>query len=99
DHQNSNLELVATARRSVLEIEYRKERGKESKPNDEIILQECSAIKGISALGNKLPTESVNQLGLLDHLPVEEVEDVSRENEGESDEENSFDKQGNLFDN
>src|SRR5699024_1365613 len=27
DHKNSHLELVATARRPVLEIEYRKERG------------------------------------------------------------------------
>lgn len=85
EHSDSKLELISTDAKPVLEIEYRKPRGKEAKPNDTILLEEFIAIKGITALGNQLTTETVRQLNLLEPIPVEEVV-VEEEKEEEREE-------------
>lgn len=77
DHPKSQLELVSTDNIPVLEIVYRKARGKEQKPNDEINLEEFISIKGIKAQGNQLTTESVTQLNLLE--PIASAEDEPEE--------------------
>ncbi|MDT0294236.1 DNA gyrase/topoisomerase IV subunit A [Mesonia ostreae] len=74
DHPKSQLELISTDHIPVLEIVYRKARGKEQKPNDEINLEEFISIKGIKAQGNQLTTESVKQLNLLEPIAFEEDE-------------------------
>ncbi len=99
EHSETQLELVATDYRPVLEIEYRKPRGKEAKPNDEIDLEEFIAVKGITALGNQLTTETVNQVNLLDPLPYEvETEEASDDNETAQETETPQESQGKLFD-
>ena len=60
----------------MAEIVFAKERGKERKDNFEINLEEFITIKGISALGNQLTKEKVNQINLLDPLPYEAPEEV-----------------------
>lgn len=87
DHPKSQLELISTDDIPVLEIVYRKARGKEQRPNDEINLEEFISIKGIKAQGNQLTTESVTQLNLLEPIASEEEESEAtsevEENEAE----------------
>ncbi len=97
EHPNSQLEIVTTDVRPVLDIEYRKPRGKDPKPNDQVFLEEFIAVKGITAQGNQLTTETVNQLNLLDPRP-EIKEESEKESENlESDTKNT-EQQGSLFD-
>jgi topoisomerase IV subunit A len=76
DHPNSQLEIVSTDWRPLAEVEYKKERGKDRKPNMEVNLEEFISIKGINALGNQLTKEKINQISLLNPLPYEEPEQV-----------------------
>ncbi len=94
-HADSYLELVSTDRRPMLEIEFRKPRGKAAKPNETVNLEEFIIIKGITAQGNQLTTETVNQLTLLEPLPVEEEEEEIQSEAEEIDK--PKETQGNLF--
>ncbi|MEM9679069.1 MAG: DNA gyrase/topoisomerase IV subunit A [Bacteroidota bacterium] len=76
DHPDSQLEIVSTDWRPMADVEFTKERGKDRKPNLEVNLEEFIAIKGISALGNQLTREKINQVNLLDPLPYEAPEVV-----------------------
>ncbi|GAB4163145.1 MAG: hypothetical protein Tsb0033_23100 [Winogradskyella sp.] len=75
-HPNSQLEIVSTDWRPMVEVEFTKERGKDRKPNMEVDLEQFIAIKGINALGNQLTREKINQINLLDPLPFEAPEEV-----------------------
>jgi topoisomerase-4 subunit A len=74
DHPDSQLELVSTDYIPQIEIQYKKERGKDRKPNEVVNLQEFISIKGITAMGNQLTTEKVNQIDLIDPIPFEPEE-------------------------
>jgi len=76
DHKNSQLEIVSTDWKPVAEIVFAKARGKERKENEVVNLEEFIAVKGISALGNQLTREKINQINLLDPIPYEAPEDV-----------------------
>ncbi|WP_417291087.1 DNA gyrase/topoisomerase IV subunit A [Corallibacter sp.] len=76
DHPDSQLEIVSTDWRPMAEVEFTKERGKDRKDNMEVNLEEFIAIKGISALGNQLTKDKINQINLLDSLPYEAPEDT-----------------------
>ncbi|MBT8266595.1 MAG: DNA gyrase/topoisomerase IV subunit A [Bacteroidia bacterium] len=76
DHKNSQLEIVSTDWKPVAEVVFAKERNKERKDNLIVNLEEFIAVKGISALGNQLTKEKVNQINLLDPLPYEAPEEV-----------------------
>lgn len=76
DHKDSRLEIVSTDWKPVAEVEFTKERGKDRKDNLIIDLETFIAIKGITALGNQLTKDKVNQVNLLDPLPYEEPEEV-----------------------
>jgi len=97
EHPNSQLEIVSTDWKPMAEVVFAKERGKDRKDNLEINLEDFIAIKGISALGNQLTKDKVNQVNLLEPIPYEvpeetpadtievaDEEDIS--NKGESDE-------------
>ncbi|MGV6832562.1 MAG: DNA gyrase/topoisomerase IV subunit A [bacterium] len=71
DHKDSQLEIVATDWKPVAEIEFTKQRGKDRKENLVVNLEEFISIKGISALGNQLTKEKINQINLLDPIPYE----------------------------
>ncbi|MBO3116882.1 DNA gyrase/topoisomerase IV subunit A [Winogradskyella sp. DF17] len=76
DHPNSQLEIVSTDWRPMVDVEFTKERGKDRKPNLEVNLEEFIAIKGINALGNQLTKEKINQINLLEPLPYEAPKEV-----------------------
>ncbi|MBU2951533.1 DNA gyrase/topoisomerase IV subunit A [Tamlana agarivorans] len=73
---NSQLEIVSTDWRPMAEVVFAKERGKDRKDNLELNLEEFIAVKGISALGNQLTKDKVNQVNLLDPLPYESPDEV-----------------------
>src|SRR5690606_30344489 len=70
-HPKSHLEIVSTDWKPVVEIEFTKERGKDRKDNWELNLEEFISIKGITALGNQLTKDKVNQINLLEPIPFE----------------------------
>ena len=73
DHEKSYLEIVSTDWKPVAELEFTKERGKDRKDNETILLEEFISVKGITAIGNQLTKDKVNQINLLDPLPYEEA--------------------------
>jgi len=79
DHSKSVLEIVSTDWKPLAEVEYTKERGKDRKESTLVNLEEFIAIKGISALGNQLTKEKVNQISLSEPLPYEAPEDMPAE--------------------
>ena len=88
EHPDSFLELVTTDWRPQMELEYRKPKGKDPKPNELINMEEFIAIKGIKAQGNILTKENIKGTNLLDPLPYEEeveksVEDIEVVSEDE----------------
>ena len=76
DHPKSQLEIVSTDWKPVVEVEFTKERGKERRDNWVVSLEEFITVKGINALGNQLTKEKINQISLLDPLPYEEAEEI-----------------------
>lgn len=76
DHPNSFLEIVSTDWKPLAEIVFAKERGKDRKDNLKVNLEEFISVKGISALGNQLTKDKVNQINLLDPLPFQAPEEV-----------------------
>jgi topoisomerase-4 subunit A len=79
EHENSHLEIVSTDWKPVAEVEFTKERGKDRKDNLEVNLEEFIAVKGITALGNQLTKEKINQINLLEPLPYEAPEEIPAE--------------------
>ncbi len=76
DHPKTQLEIVSTDWRPMIEIVFAKERGKDRKDNLVINLEEFIAIKGINALGNQLTKDKVKQINLLEPLPYDAPEEV-----------------------
>ena len=72
EHPKSQLELVVTDWRPVVELEFVKPRRKEAKENQKVILEEFISIKGIKALGNQLTTEKLKNVNPLEPLLYEE---------------------------
>ncbi|ETN95423.1 DNA gyrase/topoisomerase IV subunit A [Zhouia amylolytica] len=96
DHPKSNLEIILTDWRPMVEIEFVKPRGKDPIPNLEVDLEDFIAIKGIKALGNQLTADKIRQINRLDPLPYKEPEivpaeamEVIEEEEVHEDKENS----------
>ena len=79
EHPNSQLEIVSTDWKPMAEIVFSKERGKDRKENLEITLEEFISVKGISALGNQLTKDKVNQINLLEPIPYEAPEEKPAE--------------------
>ena len=87
---------MSTDWKPVAEIEFTKERGKDRKDNETILLEDFISIKGLSALGNQLTKDKVKQINLLEPIPVEEVIEETSENSEDSDE-SQDDEQPTLF--
>ncbi|GAA0871047.1 DNA gyrase/topoisomerase IV subunit A [Gangjinia marincola] len=75
DHPKTQLELVATDWKPVVELTYPKPRGKDAKEPDQVNVEDFIAIKGITALGNQLTAEKVKQINALEPLPYEAPEE------------------------
>ncbi|WP_445738258.1 DNA gyrase/topoisomerase IV subunit A [Mariniflexile sp.] len=78
-HDKSHLEIVSTDWIPMAEVEFTKERGKERKDNLLVNLEEFISVKGITALGNQLTKDKVNQINLLEPLPYEAPKEVHAE--------------------
>lgn len=72
EHPKSQLELVSTDWRPIVELEFVKPRGKEPKPNQTVNVEDFISVKGIKALGNQLTTEKVKNANALEPLVYEE---------------------------
>ncbi len=79
DHPKSQLEIVATDYRPVVEIVFAKQRGKNQKPNEKIDLENFISVKGLKALGNQLTSDKLKQINILDALPYEVKEEKNPE--------------------
>ena len=73
DHKDSELKLVSTDFRPMVEVVFVKEKGKERK-SEKIDLEEFISIKGWKSLGNKLTNKKVKKMNWLKSLPYEEQE-------------------------
>ncbi|TXB65894.1 DNA gyrase/topoisomerase IV subunit A [Vicingus serpentipes] len=71
EHEDSYLEVVSTDWLPQIQINYSKVKGVEKDP-DTINLEEFIAIKGLKAIGNRLTTNKVKNIDLLEPLPYEE---------------------------
>ena len=65
DHHLSFLEIVTTEDQPQIEITYKKERGKDRKPNDVVRLDQFIDMKGVKALGNQLTADKVRSIKLV----------------------------------
>lgn len=100
EHPKTQLEVVSTDWKPVAEIEFKKERGKDRKPNQIINIEEFISVKGVNAIGNQLTKEKVKQINLLDPLPYEAPEEVAAQDvevvdEEEVSKDKNNDKEGN----
>ena len=75
EHPNSQLEIVSTDYRPVVELVFPKIKGvqKESMTVD---IEDFIAVKGFKALGNQLTTDKIKQVNMLDPLPYEVPEEI-----------------------
>ncbi|WP_298366706.1 DNA gyrase/topoisomerase IV subunit A [uncultured Lutibacter sp.] len=67
DHPKSQLEIVSTDYRPMIEVVF----SKRSLDNMEVNLEEFIAVKGIKALGNQLTTDKIKTVNILESLPFE----------------------------
>lgn len=100
EHQKSQLEIVATDYRPMVEVVF----SKRSLENITVDLEEFIAIKGIKALGNQLTADKIKQVNLLEPLPYEapvvnevevneeEIFDNSKKDDNEDSKENNKNK-------
>lgn len=108
EHPKSQLELISTDWRPVVELEFVKPRGKEAKPNQKVDVEDFIAVKGIKALGNQLTAEKVKNVNSLNSLPYKETEiqspndievvvEENVENENTTEKEGDDESQTTLF--
>ena len=80
DHKNSFLEIVSTDWRPQIEINYKKEKGKDRK-KDIVNLEEFISIKGAKSFGNRLSSNKINSIKLLEPLEYIEINEEELSNE------------------
>ena len=93
ENEKSHLEFVSTDLFPMAEVVYKKEKGKERKVEN-INLSEFISVKGVSAQGNKLTNNKVNEINVLNPLPEiltkqEEKEEDTNEASAEKDDNNN----------
>jgi topoisomerase IV subunit A len=90
EHEKSQLEIVSTDWRPVVEIIFVKNKGVQ-KENQTIDLEQFITVKGIKAIGNQLTSDKLKQVNLLEPLPFEEPKEEIPEEMEVSDENNVSD--------
>ncbi len=84
EHENSYLELASTDWKPMIEIVFKKNKGKEKDP-EQVNIEEFISIKGLKAIGNRLTADKVKMINILESLPAPENED-NPDNETEDEE-------------
>ena len=87
EHENSYLEIASTDWKPVIELVFRKTKGI-TKPAESVSLEEFISIKGLKAIGNRLTSEKVKIINILDPIPAPEKEAKEVQVEIQSSEEN-----------
>jgi topoisomerase-4 subunit A len=77
EHPDSYLELATTDWRPQINIAY--DQRSASREDEQVILDEFIAVKGLKAMGNRLTPHKVKTIDLLDSLPYEEEEESEPE--------------------
>jgi len=75
EHPKSQLEIVSTDYRPVVELVFAKVKGVQ-KENQTVDIESFITVKGFKALGNQLTTDKLKQVNLLESLPFEEPEEI-----------------------
>ena len=80
EHKDTELKLVSTDFRPIVELVFIKEKGKERK-TEIVNIENFISIKGWKSIGNKLTNKKVKEINWLDALPYNEeiVNEVSNE--------------------
>jgi topoisomerase-4 subunit A len=78
EHPNSQLELVSTDYRPLVELVFPKIKGVQ-KESITVDVENFIAVKGFKALGNQLTTDKLKQVNNLEPLPYEAPEEVIAE--------------------
>ncbi len=95
EHEKSQLEIVSTDYRPVVEVIYAKNKGVQ-KENSIVNIEDFIAIKGIKALGNQFSVDKIKQINMLEPLEYIEPEEEEPQELIDSDENDSEDLDGNL---
>ena len=74
-HAKSELVYLSNATQPVIEMVFRKQGGQAKDP-EKIVLSEFISVKGISAKGNQLTTDTLNKIIGLDPLPEPETDSI-----------------------
>jgi len=85
EHPNSQLELVSTDYRPMVELVFPKIKGVQ-KESITVDVENFIAVKGFKALGNQLTTDKLKQVNRLESLPYEAPVEVEPEEEKEKEE-------------
>ncbi|WP_289042254.1 DNA gyrase/topoisomerase IV subunit A [uncultured Zobellia sp.] len=88
DHPKSQIEIISTDHRPMIEVVFAKKRGQDRKDNWELSLEEFISVKGIGAMGNQLTKEKVLEINMMEPLPYEEPEPQKTEDIEVVDEQN-----------
>ena len=83
DHKKSYLEKVSTDWRPQIEVLFKKEKGKERK-KDIIDIENFIAIKGPKSIGNRLSSNKINSVNLLDPFEYTEIEESKIDEESKN---------------
>ncbi|MDA9775853.1 DNA gyrase/topoisomerase IV subunit A [Flavobacteriales bacterium] len=69
EHPKSHLEIASTDWKPVVNLQFDGRVNK--RENEEVVLEEFIAVKGMKALGNRLTTYKVKSIDVLDSIPFE----------------------------
>ncbi|MFB0911099.1 MAG: DNA gyrase/topoisomerase IV subunit A, partial [Flavobacterium sp.] len=75
EHPKSQLEIVSTDYRPVVELIFSKVKGVQKEAMT-VVIEDFIAVKGFKALGNQLTTEKIKQVNILESLPYEAPQEV-----------------------
>ena len=98
EHSNSQLEIVSTDYRPVVELVFPKIKGVQ-KEAITVDIEAFIAVKGFKALGNQLTTDKIKQVNMLAPLPYEVPEEIVLERRSTNDDGTDFqrDEDGQII--
>jgi topoisomerase-4 subunit A len=98
EHPNSQLEIVSTDYRPVVELVFPKIKGVQ-KEAITVDIEDFIAVKGFKALGNQLTTDKIKQVNMLAPLPYEVPEEIVLERRSTNDDGTDFqrDEDGQII--